>query len=333
MSHVGRGDGPDELQIRQRPHSLEQPLSPTQQNRHQVDFHLVHEARDQVLLRRAGAAGHQHVFRARGLLRLLERRTRPLGHEVKRGSALHDERLAHVMGEDEYGMMVGRIASPPALPGVGSFPGTGMAAEHVAAHDGRSQAGHGFLDYAVAVVVLASGEAVHRLPRRERKHPLVQPLAAHAERFLHALIGPGDVAVERHRDLKAQLAHGVTPSSLAASSMINVCPLRAIQLPAATSAASTRPVNTGSRQLLRSPNIPGLAATASMTLAGGQISMTETPRSASSTAMSEVSRCRAALPTEYGRTTRDFGDLGVVALLEATFTMSPPPCAIMGGTA
>ena len=41
------------------------------------------------------------------------------------------------------------------------------------------------------------------------ERPLVQPLAAAAERILEVRVRPGDVAVERHRDVGNHLAHGV----------------------------------------------------------------------------------------------------------------------------
>ncbi len=45
---------------------------------------------------------------------------------------------------------------------------------------------------------VAAGLADDLVPRAGLEHPLVQALASDAERFLQALVGTGDVAVERH---------------------------------------------------------------------------------------------------------------------------------------
>src|SRR6185503_4327378 len=79
--------------------------------------------------------------------------------------------------------------------------------EHVASHDGGADVGERLLDDFRALVDLAAFHPMHPAPRRERKHPLVEPQAADAERVVHALVRPGDEAVERHRDPETQLRH------------------------------------------------------------------------------------------------------------------------------
>src|SRR4051794_35211693 len=110
-----------------------------------------------------------------------------------------------MVGEDEDGMVVGRIGSPPALPRL--VPRSRAAAEHVPAHDGRAGAAEDVLGKRRAGVDLAAFLAVHLSERLERDQPAVELLTADPERMLRRLVGPGDEAVDRHRDVQLQLAH------------------------------------------------------------------------------------------------------------------------------
>src|SRR5437764_15442170 len=56
-------------------------------------------------------------------------------------------------------------------------------------------------------VVLAAGEPVRLAPRPGFSQPLVQQLAASAERLLERLVRARDVAVERRRDIADQPGH------------------------------------------------------------------------------------------------------------------------------
>ena len=52
MCHLGSGDGPHELEpVQVVAEPLEQPLPAPEQRRDEVDLHLVHRARRQILLR------------------------------------------------------------------------------------------------------------------------------------------------------------------------------------------------------------------------------------------------------------------------------------------
>ena len=94
-----------------------------------------------------------------------------------------------------------------------------MAAEHVAPHHRGADVGERLLDDRRAFVDLSAFKAVHRAPGRERNDPLVQAHAADPERVLHALAGTGNKAVERHRDLEAQLGHVSSSMSVRCSTM------------------------------------------------------------------------------------------------------------------
>jgi hypothetical protein len=144
----------------------------------------------------------------RGVAGAIERLVNAAGDEVERRSALHLQRLARVMREDEDRRVVRRILPPPTAPGIGS-PRTVAAAEHVAAHDVGPDVPEQSGDDVVVEAGLAAGfHSVHlaEAPRCER--PLVEQAAALAERILDALPRAGDIAVERHGDLKFEKAHG-----------------------------------------------------------------------------------------------------------------------------
>src|SRR5205823_623746 len=132
-------------------HAVEQPLAAAEQRRRDVQLHLVDQAGAQVLLCGLRAAGERDVLAARGAPRLLERRLDAFADEGKRRAALQLERLASVMGENEYGVMKRRILSPPAVPRLRRIPRARMAAEHVASHDRRADVGERFLDDLVAL--------------------------------------------------------------------------------------------------------------------------------------------------------------------------------------
>src|SRR5205823_4874329 len=58
-----------------------------------------------------------------------------------------------------------------------------------------------------ALVDLAPLLAVHLAPGGQRHDPVVEPLAAHAERVLVALVRAGDESIRRDRDVTPELAH------------------------------------------------------------------------------------------------------------------------------
>jgi hypothetical protein len=93
------------------------------------------------------------------------------------------------MTEDEHRHVIGRIVSPPPLPGVVG-PCTADGAEHIAAQNPCAHVLHG----APRKVVVDSGGAVrsaaHGLERAGRNEPIVQCLASDSERTVPVLAGP-----------------------------------------------------------------------------------------------------------------------------------------------
>jgi hypothetical protein len=151
---------------------------------------------------------------ARRGARLLERRLDAVGDEVEGRAALHRQRVAGVVGEDEDIGVERRLVAPPALPRL--LPGARAAAEHVAAHDDGADAlgtgGGGVrVDPRFAALV-----AVRCTPAGGLQHPVVQALAALAQGLVGALVRTRDVAVEGDGDLALDRAH-VSSRSMAAT--------------------------------------------------------------------------------------------------------------------
>ena len=161
---------------------------------------VVDQSGAQVLAHGRGAAAEADVLRAGSGARLLERRLDAVGHEVERGAALHLDGLVRVVGEHEHRVVVRRFGPPPAAPLLARHrsPGPADGPEHVAPHHGGADALEATGREAVVDALGAAGLADDLVPRAGLEHPLVQALAADAERFLQALVGTGDVAVERH---------------------------------------------------------------------------------------------------------------------------------------
>jgi hypothetical protein len=111
------------------------------------------------------------------------------------------------MGEDEHGVVVGRVVAPPARPLLVAPGTTADRAEHVPAHQPGPDVLARFLDYPCALVPLAALLVVGLAPGGQRNHPVVKPLAALAERVLLALVRAGDETVQRDRDMTPKLAH------------------------------------------------------------------------------------------------------------------------------
>src|SRR5881394_2441372 len=128
---------------------------------------------------------------------------------MKDGPAFHRDRVARVARQHKHRRMIGWILPPPAAPLVVG-PGPAHRAEHVAAHDVRTDA---FPEALGKIVVGTSRPArfpVYLLKRARADVPAVQLLTTHAEWVLQSLAGAGAVPVERDREVvDAQLGHGI----------------------------------------------------------------------------------------------------------------------------
>src|SRR6266508_376739 len=205
---AGRLDGPDLLEPYLRvPEVAEDASTVAEQHWNNVELELVQQPRRQVLLNDVAAAQEQDVFAAGGLLCLVERGLDSVGDEVERGPALHLHGIARVMGDDEHGVVEGRLVAPPARPLLVAPGATTDRAEHVSAHHRGHDVLARLLEYPCALVHLAALLVVRLAPSRQRNDPIVEPLAALAERVLLALVRAGDETVHRDRDMTPELAH------------------------------------------------------------------------------------------------------------------------------
>src|SRR4051794_2595268 len=204
---VRRGRDP-RVDERERARAVEQPPPRAEQDRRDVEEELVHDARAEALLRDLGAAGDVDGALTRGRTGLLDRGFDAV-HEGE-GRIREDERLARVVRDDEDGHVERRLVAPPAVRVRIVLPWPGAAAEHPPAHDHRAGAGDRRADELAVLVLLAALEPVLRTPRGEPERPLVQRHPARAEWILERGVGPGDEAVERHRDLQQHLRHRVS---------------------------------------------------------------------------------------------------------------------------
>src|SRR5205823_2919109 len=115
------------------------------------------------------------------------------------------QRVARMVGEHVDRRVVGRVLAPPAPPRL--VPRPVATAEHLAAHDVGAGASADLVDDLRVGVALTALFAVLTAPAVGHEDPLVQAHPALADGVLEALVGPGDEAVEGHRDVAGDCAH------------------------------------------------------------------------------------------------------------------------------
>src|SRR6059036_1946820 len=146
---------------------------------------------------------------ARGLPGATERFVNSAGDKMIDGPAFHRDRLARVVRQHKHRRMIGRILPPPAAPlVVGPRPAHG--AEHVSAHDIRTDAFPEALGKIVVGTRRPARLPVHLAKRARADVPAVQLLTTHAEWVLPSLAEARAVPVERDREVvDAQFGHGI----------------------------------------------------------------------------------------------------------------------------
>src|SRR6185295_151150 len=184
-------------------------LAGAEQRRRYGKVHLVDQSGLEILPDRIHTAAEPDILVLRRVPRALQRRLDAVGDEVEGGAALHGERGARMVGEDEYVAVVGRVVAPPALPVV-IRPRTPYRPEHVAAQD----IGSDVIESACREVIVHAGRAAlpsKHLPKCARgDKPLVHLFTADTERVGAVLAGTGAVAVERDGEgVDAKLRHVV----------------------------------------------------------------------------------------------------------------------------
>ena len=179
------------LEVERLAEPFEQPLPAAEHHRRDDDGQLVDVPRGQRLADEVRAA-HQHHLLAPG-----------------RGAGLLD-RLGEVAGEGEPAAV--RLLAGPVgddeqrnVPRVGSAPGPSRLVGAPAGDDRAVRPGH-----LVQVRLVFAGRlalAGGFVAPRPAEHPVVQPLAAHAQAAARAVVRPGDVPVHRYGDPGHDLAH------------------------------------------------------------------------------------------------------------------------------
>src|SRR5437763_1363851 len=208
VGDAGRLDGPDLLELHLCvPEVGEEASTVAEHHRNHVELKFVQQSRCQVLPSDVSAAPKPDVFAAGGLPCLFERGLDSVGDEVERGPSLHLNGITRVMGENEHGVVVGRVVAPPARPLLVAPGTTADRPEHVSAHHAGPDVLGRLLEYPCALVHLAALLVVGLAPGGQRNHPVVKPLAALAERVLLALVRARDETVHGDRDMTPKLAH------------------------------------------------------------------------------------------------------------------------------
>src|SRR5688572_4089518 len=120
-----------------------------------------------------------------------------------------------VVREHENGMVVRRVVPPPAPP-VFVCPLPANRAEHVAAHDRRAESFIPTLGELIVEPRLAALLSGHSAPHFCCEHPVVDILAAPAERLFAGLVRAGAVAIQGDGEvMDSELRH--TDSSVGGS--------------------------------------------------------------------------------------------------------------------
>src|SRR3954451_3552632 len=186
---AGRGGGFDLIVLLEALQSVPEAYASAEQDRDHHRVQVVDEPGGKEVADHGGAAADAHVLAVGGLAGGLERLGGRSVEEVKRRAALHLDRRARVMGEDEDRCVKRRVGTPRALPlrvlvpsGVAELPGT---------HDLGADPRIVPLDEDVVDAAATAG-----LPPPGGEHPLVQPIAGVTEMRVVALTLTGAEAVE-----------------------------------------------------------------------------------------------------------------------------------------
>src|SRR5215217_7136497 len=186
---AGRGRRLDPVVLLEALQSVPEPHAPAEQNRDHHGVHVVYEPGGEEVADHGGASADAYVLAICGLQGRLERLGRRRVEEVERRAALHLDRRARVMGEDEDRCVEWRVRTPRALPlrilvpsGVAELPGP-----HDLGTDPR------IVPLSEDVVDAA---ATARLPPPGGEHPLVQPIPGVTEMCVVALTFTCAEAVE-----------------------------------------------------------------------------------------------------------------------------------------
>src|SRR5215218_7658858 len=191
---AGRGGGLDLVVLLEALQSIPEAYASAEQDRDHHDVQVVDEPGGKEVADHGGTPADADVLAAGGLAGRLERLGRRGVDEVEGRAALHLDRRARVMGEDEGRGVERRVGTPPALPLRVLVPSGG--AELPGPHDLGADPRTVLLGEGVVDAAATAGLADHLAPEPGGEHPLVQPLAGVTERCVVAQTLTGAEAVE-----------------------------------------------------------------------------------------------------------------------------------------
>src|SRR4051812_38360050 len=125
---TGRGGGLDLVVLLEALQPVPEPHAPAEQDRDHHGVHVVDEPGSKEVADHGGTSADAYVLAVRSLAGGLERLGRRRVEEVERRAALHLDRRAPVMGEDEDRCVERRVWGPPAPPPPGPLPPRGGGA-------------------------------------------------------------------------------------------------------------------------------------------------------------------------------------------------------------
>src|SRR5580698_6750922 len=178
--------------------ALEHHLASSEQDRRKRKVQFIDQAGLQVLANGRDATSDLDVTRSRGVACALERGVDPVRDKVERGAALHYDRLAGVVRQDERGSVIGRIVSPPALPAV-VRPFPAHRTEHVPAKDEGTEAVHRPVGKSLVHALRATALAEHGLERLGSEKPAVELRPALSQRILKTLFRARSEPIQGYR--------------------------------------------------------------------------------------------------------------------------------------
>src|SRR3954451_4434910 len=127
---AGRGGGLDLVVLLEALQSVPEAYASAEQDRDHHRVHVVDEPGRKEVADHGGTAADAYVLAVRGVAGCLERLGGRSVEEVERRAALHLDRRARVVGQDEDGCVERRVGTPRALPlrvlvpaGVAELPG------------------------------------------------------------------------------------------------------------------------------------------------------------------------------------------------------------------
>src|ERR1700693_2398202 len=113
---------------------MEEMFAGSQEDRSNRQVNLVDKSGGDIFPNDGDTASEANILSLGSVGCLSKRRRNPVRYKVEGRSALHFERRAVVVGQDEDRRVIGWIASPPTFPGV-IRPGSPHRPEHIAAQD------------------------------------------------------------------------------------------------------------------------------------------------------------------------------------------------------